>query len=95
MAQSLACVKRKTLRILGAMSTDLVADTVERLRKCEQPLAEIAEGAGVSLRWLGYLKSGETEFPNLRHLTALREYLDSAKSRSKPRKVARAQRASA
>lgn len=57
------------------MSDDLVSETRRLLRASDRPKTEIAEGAGVSLRWLYMFENGEIDNPTLRTITGLKSYL--------------------
>jgi transcriptional regulator with XRE-family HTH domain len=57
------------------MADDLIADTRQMLQASQMPKPAIAEGAGVSLRWLYMFANGEIENPTLRTIQGLRAYL--------------------
>lgn len=59
------------------MQTDLVQTTRTLLKSSEQPMTEIAKGAGVSIRWLYMFESGEIRNPTLRTIQGLHTYLSS------------------
>lgn len=61
------------------MSDDLVSETRRLLRASAKPKTEIAEGAGVSLRWLYMFENGEIENPTLRTINGLKSYLATAR----------------
>lgn len=50
-------------------------DTVERLRRTQIPITQIARDTGLSRRFLHYLKAGYDKDPGVLRIQTLRNYL--------------------